>query len=544
MMIHNIKFDDDINLKKAAALYKNGKRHALKGESPDGINCMLQALSILEPMKGEDHRILRGECLYFIGMMEIWRCRYGTAHDMLSEATKLNPKAAVYWVFLAQACMYLGCDVKAKHAAMEAEKYGNDNVVNHMLSTLWEYYGDNEKSLHFSILASQASQDNPDACYLLGNSNYIKGDKKEAQKWYARAIELNPEHADANYGYGLILSEGLKFRESLPYFEKGIKSQISSANSQWGKALAHLSLGELLQGFKDHECRFVFLKQEFGNERLALRMDKPQWNGEVVPSRIHVYSEQGFGDCIQYCRYIHNLIGMGHDVTFEVDNSMVDLMKFNFQKANVVPLSDNYPGTNGIPEVDYRIPLGSLPYAFKTILETIPFSEKYLYAEPHKIKQWSFIRNTKEKKIGLCWAGGKRFQDAKLVAMDEKRSISFNQLISLLSVPNVKFFSLQTGLAAEQDEIFDLMKGIKSWSDTAAIIANLDMVISVDTSVLHMAAAMGKTTYLLNKYWTCWRWMLDRTDSPWYKSLRIFRPEQPEDWSQVIADVRGVLCQS
>lgn len=542
MTARTIKFGEDDALKRGAELFKQGRKHALKDESADGISCMIKALSYLEPMKGEDHRVLRGECLYFLGMMEIWRGRYGTAHDNLLEATRLNPSTAVYWAFFAQACMHLGCDEKAKDAAKKAEELPNSNIVLHMLATIWEHYGENEMAKRFFDLASLASNDNPDACYLLGNSNYVKNDKIEAKKWYARAIELSPDHADANYAFGLLLSENLKFPESIPYFTKGMNSQISSHSSQWGRALAHLSLGEYEQGFADHEVRFVFLKHEFGKALSEHRLDKSQWNGETTPARIHVYSEQGFGDCIQFCRYVRLLCEMDHQITFEVDTSMVDLMKFNFPQANVVKMASDYPGTHGIPEVDYRIPLGSLPYAFKTTLETIPLAAGYLNADAEKMKD---ISNLSGLKIGLCWAGGKRVQDKNLTAMDEKRSISFEAIKPILDVPGCSFVSLQTGLAADQADsrIFNPMKDVKSWADTAAIIANLDVVISVDTSVLHMAAAMGKPTFLLNKYWTCWRWMLDRTDSPWYNSIRIFRPKEPEDWVQVIADAKEALCQ-
>lgn len=546
-MLKTIQFDADDALKAAAMLYRDGKRHALKDESADGIGCMLKALTLLEPMKGDDHRVLRAECLYFIGMMEIWRGRNGTAHDVLDEATKLNPDTPVYWAFLAQACMNLGCKEKAIYAAERAEeRHGNNNVVLSMLATIWENYGQPERAKLLSESASSFSENDPDACYLLGNSYYIKNNKPEAAKWYKRAIELSPDHPDANYGYGLALSENLHFRESLPYFTKGMNSQISGHSSKWGKALAHLILGEYEQGFADHEVRFVFLKHEYGIALTNHRFDKPQWNGETEPSRIHVYSEQGFGDCIQFCRYVHLLCDMGHEVVLEVDNSMIDLMRYNFPKATVIPISKDYPGVKGIPDVDYRIPMGSLPYAFKTTLETIPCSSKYLSADPEKIKEWPLIANAKGLKVGLCWAGGKRVQDKNLVAMDEKRSINFEKVKTLLDVPNATFFSLQTGLAAEEckddNRIYPTMKGIKSWMDTAAIIANLDVVISVDTSVLHMAASMGKETFLLNKHSTCWRWLLDRTDSPWYNSIRIFRPKAPDAWEQVVSDAKEALC--
>lgn len=540
-MNHDIDLTKDDNLRKAAQLYRQGKKHALQDESVDGISCMLKAIGILEPMKGHDHRVLRGECCYFIGMMEVWRGRYGTAHDMLDEATKLNPDSAIYWAFLAQALMNLGADTKAKECALKAEDVNNgNNVVCSILQSLYEKYGDPEKAEFFRKQAHSFSYDNPDACFLMGNSDYVKKDKDSAFKWYARALELDPEHVDANYAYGLILSERRQFREAIPHFSKGVDSKCSGHASLWGRAMAYLTLGEYEQGWKDHEVRFVFLKHEYGNELGAKRLDKSQWS-MGSKGRVHAYSEQGFGDCIQFCRYVKLLDDCA--VTFEVDGSMVELMQHNFPAINIVSLAKDFPGTEGIPEVDFRIPLGSMMHAFNTTLETIPFPEGYLSAPQDKVLKFKHIQETEGLKIGLCWAGGKRVQDKNLVAMDEKRSIDFETIKPLLDVPGCSFFSLQTGLAARQTEdlIANPMADAKTWADTAGIIANLDIVISVDTSVLHMAAAMGKPTILLNKYHTCWRWLTDREDSPWYKSVQIIRPSKEDAWDEVIAKAKGVL---
>lgn len=541
-MKHILDLKADDNLRKAVQLYKQGKKHALQDESVDGIACMLKALGILEPMKGDDHRVLRGECLYFIGMMEVWRGRCGTAHDMLDEATKLNPDSAIYWAFLSQACMNLGADIRAMECAVKAEATNDgNNVVCSILQAFYEKYGNPEKAEFFRQQAHSFSYDNPDACFLMGNTNYIKNNKEDAFKWYARAIELDPSHVDANYAYGLILSERRKFLGAIPYFSKGIDSKCSGHASLWGRAMAYLTLGEYEQGWKDHEVRFVFLKHEYGNELGTKRLDKPMW-AKGSQGRVHVYSEQGFGDCLQFCRYVELLEDCA--VTFEVDNSMVELMRHNFPSINVVSLAKDFPGTDGIPEVDFRIPLGSMPYAFNTTLETIPFPEGYLSAPEDKISKFKSIGEAEGLKIGLCWAGGKRVQDKNLVAMDEKRSINFDKIKPLLEVPGCSFYSLQTGLAARQAEglIFDPMKDAKTWADTAGIIANLDIVISVDTSVLHMAAAMGKPTILLNKYHTCWRWLVDRTDSPWYGALKIMRPSEPDAWIEVVDKAKEALA--
>ena len=523
----------------AAKLFRDGRKLALLDQTVDAIRSLLQALDLLDPMQGADHRLLRAETLNQLGMIEIWRGRHGTAHDMLDEATKLDPHKGLYWAFLAQACCHLGAKERALEAAQKADSLDpKSHIVRHSVAQAWILNGDKDKAAESYRMAAECMPHTPDAYYQLANCFYVAALKEDAEKWYKKAIDLDPDHADANYGYSVCLTEKLRFREALPYITKGMDSKISGHAAQWSRALAHLTLGEYEQGWADHEVRFVFMEQEYGKSLAEKRFDKPQWRQES--GRVHVYHEQGFGDAIQYCRFVKGM----QDVVFEVDKSMLGLMRHNFPNAQVMPMAANYPGVEGIPDVDYRVPLGSLPFVLGSRVDNIPEAQGYLKAEPEFIEKWKHVAEFGDRRVGICWAGGKRVNDKNLVAMDERRSIDFETIKPLLTVPYCTFFSLQTGLASEQIEgknIVDLMKDVRSWSDTAGIIHHLDLVISVDTSVLHMAAAMGKPTWLLNKYATCWRWMLDRDDSPWYNSLRIFRQKDPNDWASLIAKVRGAL---
>ena len=530
------KFDDSLVL--AAKLFRDGRKHALLDQSVDSISCLLRALDLLDPMQGSDHRQLRAEVLNQLGMVEIWRGRYGTAHDMLDEATKLDPTKGLFWGFLSQTYYHLGAKEKALEAALKADALDpKSHISKHSLAQAYLLNGHPEKAQECYRLAGENTPNNPDAYYQLANCFYIAGMKDDAEIWYKKAIDLEPDHADANYGYSVCLTEKLEYRKALPFITKGMNSQISGHASEWSKALAHLVLGEYKEGWKHHEVRFVFMRQEYGNELAEKRFDKPQWNGEQ--GRVHVYHEQGFGDALQYCRFAKDM----KNILFEVDKGMVSLFKYNFPNADVVPMASDYPGVAGLPDVDYRIPLGSLPFAMGNTIETIPYAEGYLRAEPEYIDKWAHVGQWKGKKIGLCWAGGKRVNDKNLVAMDERRSVNFATVKPLLDVDG-QFFSLQTGLAAQEIDdprIIDLMKDCKSWSDTAAIIHHLDVVVSVDTSVLHMAASMGKPTFLLNKYSTCWRWLLEREDSPWYKSVRIFRQQDAYDWATPVNRIKDAL---
>jgi tetratricopeptide (TPR) repeat protein len=534
------KFDDALLL--AAKLFRDGRKFALLDQTVDSISSLLRALDLLNPLAGADHRLLRAEVLNQLGMVEIWRGRYGTAHDMLDEATKLDPSKGMFWAFLSQTCCHLGAKSRALETALKAD--GLDplsHISKHSLAQAWLLNGEVEKAAECYRAAGENAPKDPDAYYQLANCFYIANMKDEAEEWYHKAIQLSPDHADANYGYSVCLTEKLEYRKAMPHIIKGMDSQISGHASQWSKALAHLILGEYEQGFADHEVRFVFMRQEYGNELAEKRFDKPQWKlGDK--GRVHIYHEQGFGDALQYCRFVKDM----ESPLFEVDKSMVSLFKHNFPNAEVVPMATDYPGVSGLPEVDYRIPLGSMPYALGTSIDTVPYSEGYLNAEPEYIEKWKWVGEAKGRKIGLCWAGGKRVNDKNLVAMDAMRSVSFPVVRPLLDVIDCTFYSLQTGLAAQEiddSRMIDAMKDCQSWSDTAAIIHHLDLVISVDTSVLHMAAAMGKPTYLLNKYSSCWRWLLDREDSVWYDSLKIFRQADAYHWGDVIDKVRAELWQ-
>lgn len=541
------KFDDQLLL--AAKLFREGRKFALLDQTVDSITCLLQALDMLEPMKGSDHRLLRAEVLNQLGMVEIWRGRYGTAHDMLDEATKLDPEKSLFWAFFSQACCHLGAFNKALSAALTADKIDPlSHISKHSLAQAYLANGDKEAAAECYRQAGANIPQNPNSYYELANCFYIASMKDDAEEWYAKALKLDPDHTEANYGYSVCLTEKLKFREALPHINKGIASKINSDTCIWARGLAHLILGEYEPGFKDHEVRFVFLKQEFGKQLAEVRFDKPQWKlGDK--GTVHVYHEQGYGDSLQYCRFVKKMSELdGVKVVFEVDKGMVSLFRHNFPNVDIVAMASDYPGISGMPlDVDYRIPLGSLPYAFGTTIDTIPYADGYLVAEADYIEKWAHLADYKKKRVGICWAGGKRVNDKNLVAMDADRSVNFETIKPLLGADNCQFFSLQTGLAVNEingdTRIVNVMDECKSWSDTAAIIHHLDVVVSVDTSVCHMAAAMGKPVLLMNKYASCWRWLMDRSDSVWYKSVKIFRQKSKNTWSDVVDAVKVDLCQ-
>jgi Glycosyltransferase family 9 (heptosyltransferase) len=203
-----------------------------------------------------------------------------------------------------------------------------------------------------------------------------------------------------------------------------------------------------------------------------------------------------------------------------------------------------------LPDFDLHCPLLSLPLAFRTRVNSIPSATPYLSAPADKVNTWrGRLGESETPKIGLVWAGNPRKEFANLNRIDRQRSIAFEALVPLLKVHGCDFYSLQKGEeavrqlrdSAWRDRIVDLTDDLHDFSDTAALIENLDLVISVDTSVLHVAGALGKPVWLLNRHNTCWRWLLDRTDSPWYPTARLFRQDAARDWDGVIVRVCAAL---
>jgi hypothetical protein len=234
----------------------------------------------------------------------------------------------------------------------------------------------------------------------------------------------------------------------------------------------------------------------------------------------------------------------GAQVILEVESTLVRLISSLQGVTRVIAEDDP------VPDHDLRCPIMSLPLAFGTTIETIPAGVPYLHADPADAAMWrGRLQDIKGKKVGLVWSGASRIGlGAGIVAADRRRSIALDRLAPVSSVPGCTFFSLQLGAAAEQSKqtrpgmaLRDHTGELSDFADTAALVENLDLVISVDTSTAHLAGAMGKPVWLLNRFDTCWRWFLEREDSPWYPTMRIFRQKQPGDWDPVIRSVASAL---
>jgi tetratricopeptide (TPR) repeat protein len=376
--------------------------------------------------------------------------------------------------------------------------------------------------------------DSAEAYYNRGNALRDLKRLDEALASYDRAIALYPDYAEAFSNRGNTLQDLKRLDEALASYDCAIALKPDYAGANWNKSLLKLLLGEYLEGWKLYEWRW---KKEQHIDSLR-EYHQPLWLGDesLINRTILIYLDQGFGDYIQCIRYAALVEQLGAKVILEVPLELMTLC--STLKGNFTLLESKKP----LPFFDYHCPVMSLPLALKTTVETIPAQIPYLYANEEKEKQWNEILGVKTlTRIGLVWSGSDNHTN------DHNRSMLLNQLTSLFSLP-VEFHSIQKEVReidirtlTDFPNLHQHQEDLLDFSDTAALIDAMDLVISVDTSVAHLAGAMGKKTFILLPYSPDWRWMLDKMDSPWYPTATLFRQPAMGDWDSVIAEIRKLL---
>jgi len=370
----------------------------------------------------------------------------------------------------------------------------------------------------------------------------------EAIESFDIALDLKPDFTEAFNNRSSAFFASGKIEKVLSDLNKAIQLNPDFPEANLNLAMYNLLIGNFSDGWKGFEWRHKVNNRNQSNQKLT----KPCWLGNfsINKKTVLLHSEQGLGDTIQFCRYASFVAELGANVILQVQEPLVCLLQSLQGVTKVIAIGDT------LPEYDFQTPLMSLPLAFKTELYNIPSTIPYINPSIIKRNYWeSRLKNSTKKRIGLVWNGGFRPNQPEVWGVNSRRNISLSQ-ISKLNNPNLDFFCLQKGepseseLARTQDQywdksnFFNYIDQLDDFSDTAALIANLDLIISVDTSTAHLAAAMGKPVWLLNRFDSCWRWLIDRNDSPWYPSMRIYRQTTLNDWSnvldQVSADLDGI----
>jgi Tfp pilus assembly protein PilF len=356
----------------------------------------------------------------------------------------------------------------------------------------------------------------------------------EAMATYERALSLNANLPVAQNGRGLALCAQGRYEEAIAAFTRAVELDPGYAQGRFHRALAYLVTGRFKQGWDDYEWRWASPKSKAARPSYPI----PDWNGEPLGGKaIYLYVEQGYGDAIMFARYAPMVAARGATVLFCVRPALKELL------SGLPGVQVGVEGDSG-PRCDYMCPLLSLPRIFKTDLATIPAGVPYIHPAPERAARWrARLPRDGRLNVGLVWAGGRDF------AGDRQRTIGLAAMRPLLGNARIRYVSLHTELREEDmppmgahPEIIHFGAELEDFADTAAAIAQLDLVISVDTAVAHLAGAMGKPVWILLPFNPDFRWLLLRDDSPWYPTARLFRQPVAGDWTSVIARVREALA--
>lgn len=479
-------------------------------------------------------------------------------------AAELEPSNARFWYALAFALYRSGAAERAaecyervlKIDPRHAETHFNLGVIRMAQSRIPEARCCFERTL-------ELNPDHPDALNNLGLLQHDQGENQAATSSFRRAcrartgyyaaqfnlarvladeqdvegalanyqiaVERRPEHVDARLGLAAALVTAGRTGEAVRHLEAALECEPQSVAVNLNLAVALLQLGRWEEGWRRYESRF---RRSAEAER---RFDQPTWEGEPLAGRrILIYAEQGYGDTIQFSRYVPLVHELGARVVIECQPALVDVLASLDGVEQVVASGER------LPAFDTHSALLSLPRLFDTRPDTVPMDVPYLLPDRKRTDEWSeTLRSAVDPgltRVGLTWAGNPDHKN------DRHRSLDPGLLTPLGEVGGVAFFNLQRNARGVPGlDVAEMSEHCDDFHDTAAAILNLDLVISVDTSIAHLAGALGKPVWTMLPFAADWRWMLDRSDTPWYPTMRLFRQPKRGDWSSVIGSVRDEL---
>ena len=358
----------------------------------------------------------------------------------------------------------------------------------------------------------------------------------DAATSFSKAVSLTPGFANALANLGHVCADRNQLQEAIAWYKKALTIQSKHPESSLGMAFAILRSGELRQGFEWYECRWSDPIAASNRPRYA----QPLWLGdiELLGKTILLYGEQGIGDTVQFIRYVPIIASMGARVLLIVHPSLWRLFR-------CLEGVDLFVGQKSeLPAFDFHCPLASLPLALKTDLTTLPIASTYLSASKEIVFKWGALLGRKAKlRVGICWSGNTSHGN------NHNRSIDLQMLLQFLP-QGLDYICLQKDICASDKVLLAQGRPLRiptevvtDFADTAAICELCDLIISVDTSVAHLSAAMGKPTWVLLPFSPDWRWLLDRDDSPWYPSIRLFRQARLCSWADPLSLVQSKLIE-
>lgn len=452
---------------------------------------------------------------------------------------KLQPKVLAGYLQLGRLLESLGNGAAAEQVLRDALQLEERSADLHTtLGRLLHARGEHEAAREQCEIALQLNPNTVLAWLELGNIHREQNRFEAALHCYQQMIALAP-HERENYLLLLALLHAAWGRhdEALECYRQVLELNPDSISGHWNRALLLLQLGRFSEGWDEYEWRWQreMLKREHWQG-----FSQPLWAGEPLAGKtVLIYAEQGLGDTIQFGRYLPLLLAQGAQVIFHCQPELLKLFQ-HMKGLEVIPKSYELARQQNF---DYYLPLMSLPRIMGTTLEAIPATIPYLQSDSEKVKQWRSRITQGGLKVGLVWAG------STTNPFNAIRSASLPLFESVATIPGVQLYSLQKGTDAKELEQFeqrwgliDLAPELHDFDDTAAAIENLDLIISVDTAVAHLAGALGKPVWTLIYFPSEWRWLLGRDDSPWYPAMRLFRQSAADGgWLPVIERVARAL---
>lgn len=367
-----------------------------------------------------------------------------------------------------------------------------------------------------------------------GNQLRAQQEPEQSLKCYAQVLVEDPDNAAAFCNYGNVMRELGHPQRAIPFLQHSILLDPSNITAQFNLAVAYLLSGDYARGWPQYESRWKF-EHLNGTEP---KFTQPRWRGEDLKDKtILVVGEQGHGDCIQFSRFIFNLHAMGAKVKLQVTDGLIPMLG-NSGMMQVGRYSDD------MGEFDYWIPIMSIPGILGITVDNVPRIQSYLTASQELVQAWQQRLGPKTRmRVGFSWSGRK---DSWI---HQHKSVPFPVMLDMIkSNPQYEWVNLQVDATPEEEAqlteagVSRYPGSITSFADTAALIMHMDVVVSVDTAISHLSGALGRPTWImLNHYGLDWRWLLNRDDSPWYTTARLFRQPKRGDWASVTKKISQFL---
>lgn len=478
------------------------------------------------------------EAQFNLGLCYIKKEEWKAAFNHLQRVISLNPHHENALIAMGSVCEKIQQFDEAIKAYTAAIQINNQSVeAHHHLGNLYRHLEQLENAITPYKKAHQLDPSNIHILMDLANALNMLHRNEESLEMYQKIIEQNPNAISALYNFGFTLKKMGKLERALEIYQQVLSKKPDYAPVHFSLSSIYLTLGDLENGWKEYEWRWKAYNQK------PEKYNRPLWQGEDLNGKtLLVYAEQGLGDTLQFIRYLKVL---KHQypyarINFESQDPLVTLLKGQ-------PYIDELTSRSERPTFcHYHIPLMSIPGIMQTRLNTIPAEVPYIEPPAELVSLWKEkMSHDRNFKIGLCWQGNAGYSTQSLRRAVALKSIHLKEFAPLFELPNVSVYCLQKIHGLEQiaecsfkdklitfDDSFDNHAG--RFMDTAAVMKNLDLVISVDTGTCHLAAAMNVPTFIVLPFPADWRWLLNRNDSPWYPSVQLFRQEKPLEWQPTI----------